>query len=197
MLTTPQNKTSGYVRDGLDWYVEPSWCVDVLLDALALPAGTTVLDPACGMGTIPEACNARGICAVGSDIADRGYGFTGRDFLARDVPLFPDAIITNPPYGKASEFVREARWLANKLVAVLIRLDFLASKTRHILFRATPPARVLVLSKRPSMPPGQALIDGTAKRGGGQHDFCWIVWDRERSGPTEIEWLLPDDGGAA
>ena len=201
MLTNPQDKRSDYVRDGLDWYVEPSWCVDLLLDRL--PDLSTVWDPACGAGTIPEACRARGICAVGSDIADRGYGRPDVDFLpgpggGRAIPFgTPYAIITNPPYGKATDFIAEARRVARRIVAVLVRLDYLASQRRRALFVNHPPARVLVLSKRPSMPPGEQLASGAVQAKGGQHDFCWIVWDRRHDGPTQMEWLAPEEGVAA
>ena len=191
-----KDKHSGHVRDGLDWYVEPYWCVDALLNVLRLPENTTVWDPACGMGTVPERCIAHGLAAYGSDICDRGYGIGTGDFLSpQPCPSgMPDAIITNPPYSKAVKFSQQALSLTNRYSALLVRLDFLASIQRYTIFTSMPPARVLVFSKRPSMPPGQALQDGTAKRVGGQHDFCWIVWDKQHDGPAQIQWLNPDLG---
>jgi hypothetical protein len=49
---------------------------------------------------------------------------------------------------------------------------------------------VIILSRRPSMPPGWLLKqDGEKARKGGSIDFCWVVWDVTRpvTNPT-IEW---------
>ena len=52
---------------------------------------------------------------------------------------------------------------------------------------ATNPSYVLVLSRRPSMPPGGR--DLPAK--GGMHDFAWVIFDTLRPDyPTEVRWLL-------
>lgn len=201
-LTNPQSKRSGYARDTLDWYVEPAWCVDVLLDH-AGPFAEPVWDPAAGMGTIPRRFRERGLSAFGSDVRARGYDIVEADFLDEDQvhkPLFfhgePGAIVSNPPYGKATAFIRQALPLADN-VAVLVRLDFLASRSRHHLFSAHPPALVIVLSKRPSMPPGEQLVEnGESARGGGQHDYCWIVWRAGDHG-QRLTFAMPTEGAAA
>jgi hypothetical protein len=48
---------SGYPRDQQEWYVEPRWCVELMLDQLERdgePFEGEVLDPCCGGGTIPD-----------------------------------------------------------------------------------------------------------------------------------------------
>ena len=51
MTAAPKQKTSGYARDTLDWYIEPAWTVDALCEYVRFRG--TVHDPACGKGTIP------------------------------------------------------------------------------------------------------------------------------------------------
>ena len=98
----------------------------------------------------------------------------------------------NPPYNLAHRFVLRALTLARQKVAIISRLDFLASQKRYELFKGTPVSRVLVLSTRPSMPPGGTDIPAK----GGQHDYCWIIWDKTapRMPTPTIDWVLkPDD----
>ncbi len=64
-----------------------------------------------------------------------------------------------------------------------------------MLFAEKPPAFILVLSRRPSMPPGELLAAGQVEQKGGMHDYCWCVWDQsprmwpDVSRPTELRWL--------
>ena len=70
-------RRSGYARVDRDFYVEPRWVVELLLDVETFEGA--VYDPACGSGTIPSVCLQRGIPATGSDIVHRGFG-EARDF---------------------------------------------------------------------------------------------------------------------
>src|SRR5689334_9898169 len=81
------------VRAARDWYVEPSWCVDSLLDARDI---TVLHDPCCGRGTIVDVALRRGLAATGADIVDRANGrIPVRDFMHDDT-LFQN-MVTNPP----------------------------------------------------------------------------------------------------
>ena len=176
-----------HTRHDLDFYIEPAWTVDALLDVETFFG--TIWDPACGSGTIVKTCLARGLTAVGSDIADRGFGGV-QDFLSID-HLFVnvDAIICNPPYKLGEAFIRRAFTVAPK-VAMLVQSKFPYSQKRHALFTQRPPARMYHLSTRPSMPPGEKLLAGTVEAKGGKLDYLWIIWDIERQvGPTETRWL--------
>ena len=83
-----------YGRAKHDFYVEPRWLVNVLLDIETFTG--TMLDPACGSGTIVSACRDRGMRAIGADIVDRGFRYVQvQDFFDRTEKV--DAIICNPP----------------------------------------------------------------------------------------------------
>lgn len=176
-------RASGYERHTNDWYCEPARAVDALLDAE--PFAGSVLDPACGGGNVVGRCLARGLEAYGSDLVDRANGiFPVIDFF--DVADPVANIITNPPYGVAEQFIQHALAIADRKVAVLVRLAFLEGRRRYArLFKPTPPARIWQFSSRISMPPG----DSGAEAKGGAVAFCWIVWDRQHSGAPAFGWL--------
>jgi hypothetical protein len=178
-MTSPKQKASGYKRDGLDWYVEPAWTIEVLQQFIEFDG--PVLDPCCGSGTIHKVLGGR--C---SDIVDRGYKPAKvRNFLSY---MKAENVVSNPPYKMAQKFIEHFHPITRCDLAVLVRLDFLASQGRWRLYTFWPPTLVIVLSKRPSMPPGWNVEN----RGGGQHDYCWIVWCKQDNGKTtEIVWGMP------
>ena len=176
---------SGYRRMRGDWYVEPERAVVQLLERERFEG--RIHDPACGCGTIPRVCRTWGYRASGSDIADRGFGRAGVDFLtARLRPV--DNIVCNPPYSLAEAFVLRALECARRKVAMLLRLAFLEGGERfRDLFDRTPPARIWVFTWRVPMPPG--VLKGRLKEKGGAIAYCWMVWERGFSGAPSLGWL--------
>lgn len=171
-----------YERHAFDWYKEDRACVDKLLDAVLFEG--PIHDPACGSGNIPRVAIAHGLQATGSDLVHRGYGRGGVNFLEDNTPRIN--IVSNPPYVLAERFVQHALVIAERQVAVLVRLAFLEGQARRRrLFVPHPPAKVLVFATRPSMPPGDMEIEAK----GGKVAYAWIVWDRDHEGPSEIGWL--------
>ena len=69
------------------------------------------------------------------DIADRGYGETGIDFLNWKEPWEHD-IITNPPYIFASEFIEHSLDIIQpgSRVYMFLKLQFLEGKGRKKLY---------------------------------------------------------------
>ncbi len=173
-------RASGYERAEEDWYVEPRWAVDALLDVERFEGLSW--DPSCGGGNIPRAFVARELDCVGSDVVDRGYGTKGSFFnQVRTV----DNIVTNPPYGVIEEYVAHALRLADRKVAILARLAFLEGQKRRAKFAAWPLARVWVSSRRMSMPPGGTEIPAK----GGTIAYAWFVFEHGHSGPPVLGWL--------
>ena len=190
---TPR-QTSRFERAEADWYLEPRWTVDLLLDAE--PINGVVYDPACGSGNIVRACLERGMLAYGSDLHDRGFGCPDVDFIGPQFQAIrPAAIISNPPFSLFEQFVEQALRLVAHKVCMLARLAVLEGMARHqALWEPNPPTRVWVLSKRASMPPGDRP---DIKPTGGQAAYCWLVWDvGGRTGPTQLGWLCPEKEAA-
>lgn len=165
-----------------DWYVEPPECVHSLFDAVTFDG--TIHDPCCGGGTIPTVAQSRGYRTTGSDIRDRGYGGAGVDFFEDHRQR--DNIVSNPPYKLGEKFVHHALTVTERKVAIVMRISFLAGQRRLVtLYQAHQPEVVVILSKRPSMPPGGTDIPAK----GGTADYCWLVWSRDHSGPTHVVWV--------
>jgi hypothetical protein len=168
-------------RNDDDWYVEPKSCVHSLFDMVSFDG--PIHDPCCGQGTIPQVAMARGYMASGSDLRNRGFGQTEVDFF-EDYTLRRN-IISNPPYKLGEKFVHHALNFVERKVAIVMRLSFLAGQKRlETLYQKRPPAEVLILSKRPSMPPGGTAIPAR----GGTADYCWIIWSHNHVGPTIMRW---------
>jgi hypothetical protein len=183
---------SAFLRAELDFYCEPAWSVDLLLDRIPMPGG--LHDPCCGLGTIVDTATDRLIPATGSDIVDRAMGrFPVQDFL-QDQVIYPN-IVCNPPFKKRASIpvIQHAlrHVAAGGRAAFLLPLTFLASQDRHALFKQERPT-VLVLSRRPSLPPGELLRSlGEDCRRNGSTDFVWIVFrPGHTAAPAEIDWML-------
>jgi hypothetical protein len=123
---------------GHDVYETPPCAVEALLRAEPLPGH--IWEPCCGSGRIAEVLRAHGHAVTATDlVADR------IDFLMeRRAPPGVGAIVTNPPFKLAAEFVRHG--LA--LVPMLLRLTFLESEARSDLIDGGRLARVLVFANR-------------------------------------------------
>lgn len=157
------------------------------------------------MGTIPSVARAHGHDTVAADLHDRGYEHLDAvaDFLT-DATLFEGVnnIIFNPPYSYrpriAEAFVRRALELAGMTVAALVPIKWLCTQVRFDLFAQHPPKMILVLSTRPSMPPGNKIAHlGSKAFKGGTIDYCWVVWEAGYRGPTETRWIKRDDDATA
>jgi len=177
-------RTSAYARAEGDWYIEPRWAVDALLDVEDFPGQSW--DPACGGGNIPTTMKRRGLHCVGSDIADRGFGITGLSFF--NATLVADHIVSNPPYALVEPFLTHAFRVARGKVAILARLAFLeGSKRKKTLFEQHPPTRVWISSRRINMPPGGR---SDIKSTGGKTAYAWFVWDSQNHGEAPmIGWF--------
>lgn len=133
--------------------------------------------------------------------------FFSADFLELEKAPAKCSIVCNPPYsyrkGILEAFVRHALKLVLECggdrVCMLVPNKWLASQSRYQLFSVDhPPAEVLHLCQRPSMPPGDriALMGNRAFRGG-MIDYCWLVWNVKfptPAGQTRTVWLPPLGG---
>jgi hypothetical protein len=88
---------------------------------------------------------------------------------------------TRPMVPMAENHARRALQVAERGVAMLLRLALLAGQKRTLLWRSHPPAIVYVLPQRPSFTGG----------GTDQYDYMWCVWDNQHQGEPLIRWAPP------
>lgn len=179
------------VRAFNDWYQDQPEATEALIRAERFSGCTW--DPACGVGTIPEALKDAGHDFIASDLVDRGYRGGGcigvsRDFLECSAQPVAN-IVTNPPFKLAREFADRALSIASHKVAFLLPLTFLEGAARARWLETTPLARVHVFSWRISMPPGELLAAGKVRPEGGKKAFAWFVWSQGWAGPPQVRFL--------
>src|SRR6516165_7961981 len=124
-------RPSGYERKERDRYQTPAWVTNVLVPHIPNLAGRRVWEPACGTGQMVRELQRHCADVHGSDIE------TGVDFLQQANTFRADAIITNPPYLLAREFIEHALRLTEAttgMVAMLLRTDYDHAATRQHLF---------------------------------------------------------------
>lgn len=165
-------RDSGYARLPDDRYETPEWVTEALLDHLPRRP-LRIWEPACGSGKMVRELMRNGYHASGSDIS------TGCDFL-RCEATDADAVITNPPYLLATEFIKHARKLV-PTVAMLLRTDFDHAKTRQYLFgKCDEFYKKVVLTKR------IRWIEDS--KGQPSFNHAWFIWDRGYFGPPQLAY---------
>jgi hypothetical protein len=199
MSATGRNR-KGKERRDKDFYPTPRWCTHALM--ARVPFGRTILDPAAGDGAILDVVaewelekggrfNRLGIeldRLRAENARASGHTILNDDALSVTWP-WCDAVVTNPPYSLASEFV--SRFISQMTDsdtgaltckgAFLLPLSFLGSDGRASFHRGFP-SNVYVLPRRPSF------------TGDGQTDsevYAWFVWEGAQ-GPGSWEILEED-----
>jgi hypothetical protein len=169
-----------------DLYETPECATLALLRAESLPR--RIWEPACGRGAIVNILRAHGHEVVASDLVDYGVpvtcpGYRNVDFLTkRRAPEGTQAILTNPPFKLANEFVEHALELC-PLVIMLLRLAFLESERRTRILESGTLARVHIFRRRLPMM-HRHNWDGPKASSG--MAFAWYVWSRDHGGPPTL-----------
>jgi hypothetical protein len=97
------------------------------------------------------------------------------------------AVVTNPPFSLAQEFVDKAfSFPSIHYCALLLRLSFLESQKRKEWFQANPPARVHVSSRRLPMMHRDGW-DGNKSTSTLAH--AWFIFLRGYDGDPAIRWF--------
>jgi hypothetical protein len=177
---------SGFDREGRDFYATPEWVTEALLRHVRFRG--PIWEPCCGDGAMSDVLAARGLEVVSTDIADRGFGTPGINFLTcHEVPPGCRCIVTNPPYGdtgshtgqsKSSramlDFLRHSLALTASVqgqLALLVRLQWIAGKRVAEVMSAAPFAAVVVLTQRITW------FDMGERSNTAQHHHAWVVFD--------------------
>jgi hypothetical protein len=170
---------------GDDAYMTPPCATAALLRHVKLPH--RLWECACGDGSgILDPLRAAGHEVIGSDLVDYGRPdcFWRRDFLLEwKAPDGCEAIVTNPPFKLARQFIEHALDLS-PLVVMLLRLAFYESERRCAILEERGLARILCFRKRLPMMHRREWQGRKANSG---MAFAWFVWDRSHAGPATIE----------
>jgi hypothetical protein len=169
--------TSGGKRRELDFYPTPPLATIALLPHIkTFPH--EVWEPACGDGAISAILEDAGFFVISQDLVDRGYiGTKTGDFLEREFNS-ARAIVTNPPFNLAHEFIAHAHKLNVEHIAMLLKADFWNAKCRQELWDTRPPSEILGLTWR---------LDFTGA--GRPHRNCiWCIW--RPGSPQHTEYKL-------
>jgi len=170
---------------GNDLYETPPEAVRALLAVEKLPR--LIWEPAAGRGAIVKILQKSGHEVVASDSVKhnslRRPRILQRDFLAQTAaPAGCEAIVTNPPYMLAEQFVEHALMLC-PWVCMLLRLAFLESERRSGILDGGQLAQVYVFRNRLPM----MHRDGwCGPRASSAIPFAWFIWDRNHAGPTTL-----------
>jgi hypothetical protein len=189
-----QSRKHALSERGNDLYETPPEATRALLKVERLPP--QVWEPACGRGAIVDVLRSAGHEVVASDIANYGIpitapGYWGRDFLLeRAAPACTGAIITNPPYKLAADFVRHALRLCPRVI-MLLRLAFLESTGRTDVLEGGKLARIYVFRNRLPM---MHRAGWTGPRATNAIPFMWAVWDAAHSGPPTLHRISWERG---
>jgi len=188
----------GAIRKANDGYATPGWCVDRLLERVDLPGGHW-LEPCAGQGNIIEVVNRRrqDVHWSAVEIRPQHEARLARldlracrigDFLALEpaaMAFFPryDVVITNPPYFFARQFIERCRPIA-RIVAMLLRVNFLASEERHEWWLRHGMPDMYVLPNRPDFTGG----------GGDATEYAWLVFEEgvRQFGRFQVLALTPE-----
>lgn len=170
-------RDSGYERQERDLYETPEWVTLAL--APHLPGdGWAIWEPACGSGKMVRALEScgRGYTVTGTDIED------GSDFMLTPMPGHTHAIVTNPPYLLAEDFIDRAMTLARaRFFAMLLRTDYDHAKTRRPFFAdCSIFAKKICLTRRIKW-----FEDST---GSPSFNHAWFIWDREHQGAPTLAY---------
>jgi hypothetical protein len=184
-----------YSERGHDLYETDPAITRALLKVEPLPH--YIWGPAAGRGAIVKVLRDVGHEVVASDLTDHGAppftppSYLNSDFLLeRAAPAGTEAIVTNPPYRLANEFVAHALELAPKVV-MLLRLAFLESERRRGILENGKLARVYVFRNRPKM---MHRDNWAGPRTNSAVAFAWFVWDSAHHGPAELHRISWERG---
>lgn len=150
-----------------DFYPTPWEATEALMNAEEpwLRQFDEVDEPACGEGHMADVIRGHGKTVHSSDLVYRGYGRRA-DFLSKNFERKGAALISNPPFSHAEDFIKQAYALRYEYIAMILKCNYWHTSGRLPLWHSHKPVRVYPYSWR---------IDFTG--GGGNHFDCIaVIW---------------------
>ena len=167
-----------------DFYATPPEAVRALLQVEKFTG--TIWECCCGDGAIVEVLREAGHRVYATDLVERGCPDSESriDFLMEPHPGFHlEAILTNPPYALAEQFIIHALTLGVPKIVMLLRLAFLESTGRSVILDNGLLARVYVFRNRLPMIHRHGW---TGNRAASSMAFAWMIWQLGWNKPAEL-----------
>jgi predicted RNA methylase len=172
----------------LEHYETPRWAVDAILNREIMPR--VILDPCCGTGVLSDAARAAGYVVASTDIHDWGYpGTIVKDFLTmeRNDNDGRFAVLMNPPFSKAVEFVEKAFALGAFKVVCFQRFSWWESRKRRDFWKKYPPSDVYVCGDRADCWRHDIPHDQRTSSTPTAH--AWFVFVRDNTSGTRLDHI--------
>ena len=175
-------------REINDYYATHPQALVIFLKKLkqdGINLNRNIWECACGEGHLSKVLIDNGYNVFSSDKIDRGYGMV-KDFLTCE-EKFDGDILTNPPYKNANLFVKTAlkKVEDGNYVIMFLKIQFLESKARKILFNEFPPKYVYVHSERQ-----YCAINGQFEKvKSSAVCYAWFIWKKGYKGEPIIRWI--------
>lgn len=194
-------------HDSLDDFPTPPWATRALIEHVLWPNSGVFMpdaymreklhawEPCCNRGYMGKPLKEYFASVHCSDIHD--YGWEGQDRVADF--LFPlseppkiaaqgvDAIIFNPPFRLAEQFIERAWEIKGvEVVAALVRTNFAEGVGRYErLYSKNPPSFIAHFAERVPMVKGRCDPDASTATA-----YSWFVWMMGETEPRVL-WIPP------
>jgi len=174
-------RESGYERKERDLYETPEWVTEALHNHLPRfqQFPSLIWEPAAASGKMVKVMQTWGHLVDFSDIE----GCVNKVDFFECFSTRANAIITNPPYNQAVDFLEHALRLMQQnrgLVALLLRTDFDHAASRRAFFESSAFAKKVVLTKR--------IVWFENSKGSPSFNHAWFIWDWRHRGPPTIAY---------
>lgn len=166
-------------RSKSDFYQTPYSITRRLLEVEKFEG--SILEPACGAGAITAILKEAGY----EDITAYDLLLDGKDFLTETRKF--DAIVTNPPFSLAKEFILKACEVAPRF-AFLLPLSYLQGQARYneIWSAREILEKIYIFTRYPLL---SAQIRPDGKYETAMMAYAWYVFDTRHKGAATIHWL--------
>lgn len=167
------------LRSKADFYQTPYALTRRLLEVEKFEG--RILEPSCGAGAITAILKEAGY----KDITAYDLMLDGKDFLAETRKF--DAIITNPPFSLAKEFILKACEVAPRF-AFLLPLSYLQGQARYneIWSAREILEKIYIFTRYPLL---SAEIRPDGKYETAMMAYAWYIFDTGHKGTATIHWL--------
>ena len=201
-------------REDLDFYQTPAYATKTLIENFEFNDWDVIWDPMAGNGAIlkefEKANYKRGYNIYASDIVERDYkldkvcDYFSPDLLKdglfygmTDYTKNQFAIVTNPPYERANEFLKHTfEFVRPSMCCVFLPVRYLEGQQRYNeIYRQYRPSKVLMYVKRLGCYKQADVEAGkVTERGvGSAVAYMWLCFIMEEWGKygtkTELEWI--------